>query len=179
MPTLLRLEVTEYPDGTRWRWALKDENGTSLADHEVRLDRSAEQFDAFTDLQDYVSWHAAPDKRLAEEARTVTWLGDWIGTEVFGPAIGDALLQHSPAIVEVILPPGAESLAYRPWKPPASRAVPSPVTTRRSSSAQPPRATLSPRRQRRPTACEYSACSASPRAAPPSTCAASASPSSP
>jgi hypothetical protein len=114
VPDGLRLEVTEYTDQARWRWVLKDESGASLADQEVRLDRSSGQFEAFTALRDYVSWHAAPDKRQAEEARIVTWLGDWIGTEVFGPAIGDALLSRGPSIVEVILPAGTEALAYLP-----------------------------------------------------------------
>jgi hypothetical protein len=72
------------------------------------------RFDAFTALWNHVSWHAAPDKRPAEEARIVTGLGDWIGSEVFGNAIGNALVARRPATVQVILPRGAEALAYLP-----------------------------------------------------------------
>jgi tetratricopeptide (TPR) repeat protein len=114
VPDGLRLEVTEYTDLSGWRWVLTDANGAFLADHEVRLDQNGELFGAFTALHDYVSWHAAPDKRSAEEIRIVTGLGDWIGTEVFGAAIGSALLTHRPATVEVILPAGAEEIAYLP-----------------------------------------------------------------
>jgi hypothetical protein len=110
----LRLTVREFTGLTSWRWTLTDAVGAFLADHEVRLDRSAERFEAFTDLHDYVSWHAAPDKRQAEEARIVTGLGDWIGANVFGNAVGAALVARRPATVEVILPPGAEALAYLP-----------------------------------------------------------------
>ncbi|MBO0803718.1 MAG: CHAT domain-containing protein [Nocardiopsaceae bacterium] len=114
MPDVLRLEVREFTDLTRWRWTLTDAAGAFLADHEVRLDPQAERFEAFTALHDYVSWHAAPDKRAAEEARIVTGLGDWIGSEVFGDAIGDALVKRSPVTIQAILPPGAEALAYLP-----------------------------------------------------------------
>lgn len=114
MPDVLRLAVTEFTDLTRWNWVLYNKSGTALAGQEVRLDPKDAWFEAFTDLQSYVSWQAAPDKRFAQEARIVTALGDWIGTNVFGPAIGNALLEHGPVIVEVILPEGAEALAYLP-----------------------------------------------------------------
>jgi hypothetical protein len=112
--TTLRLQVTEFTDLTRWRWTLTDGTGAFLADHEVRLDPPAEHFEAFADLRGYVSWHAAPDRYPADEARIVTRLGDWIGTETFGDAIGSKLVERRPATVQVILPPDAEALAYLP-----------------------------------------------------------------
>jgi tetratricopeptide (TPR) repeat protein len=114
VPDVLRLQVRDFTDLTRWRWTLTDSSRAFLADHEVRLDPHAEHFEAFTDLRHYVSWHAAPDRYLADEARIVTSLGDWIGTEIFGDAIGSTLIDRHPATVEVILPEGAEALAYLP-----------------------------------------------------------------
>jgi hypothetical protein len=130
VPDVLRLEVREFTDLTRWRWTLTDGNGAFLANHEVRLDPAAEQFEAFTDLRGY-TWHAAPNWYLPDEARIVTRLGDWIGTEISGDAIGNKLIERHPATVQVI-PPDAEALSpTSPWKPPASRAAPSTGTTSR------------------------------------------------
>jgi tetratricopeptide (TPR) repeat protein len=114
VPDVLRLEVTDYTDLTRWRWVLRNESGAFLADHDVRLDRNDAWFEAFTGLQRYIDWHTAPDRRMIEERRIVMTLGDWIGTKVFGPDIGRALLEHAPATVQVVLPTSAEPLAYLP-----------------------------------------------------------------
>lgn len=108
----LRLEVREYTDLTRWRWVLS-ESGKFLADHEVRLDSATWQYEAFTDLLGYLSWHVAPDRRTQDEARIVGELGAWIGAEVLGP-VATVLARAGPATVRVIVPDEARALAFRP-----------------------------------------------------------------
>jgi hypothetical protein len=83
---------------------------------EVRLDAGCWQFEAFTDLLEYLSWHVAPDRRIEDEARIVAEVGEWIGTEVFG-AVASALVKERPATVRVIVPAEpteAQSLLFRP-----------------------------------------------------------------
>lgn len=46
----LRLEVRDFAGLDRWRWVLTDSAGTFVADHEVRLDATCWQYEAFTDL---------------------------------------------------------------------------------------------------------------------------------
>ena len=108
----LRLEVRDYTDLTRWRWVLS-ESGKFLADHEVRLDSAAWQYEASTDLLGYLSWHVAPDRRAQDEARIVGEFGTWIGAEVLGP-IATALADAAPATERVIVPGEARALAFRP-----------------------------------------------------------------
>lgn len=110
---MLRLEVREFRDLTRWRWVLTDASGAFVADHEVRLNSADWQFEAFADLPFYLRWHAAPDRRAADEARIVGEVGEWIGSQVLG-AIGPALLRRRPAVVRVVVPAGAEALLLRP-----------------------------------------------------------------
>jgi len=109
----LRLEVREYAGPTRWRWVLTDGGGAFLADHEVRLNSKDWQYEAFTDLVGYLSWHVAPDRREQDEARITGELGAWVGKEVLGP-VAAALASQAPATVRVILPPHAAWLASRP-----------------------------------------------------------------
>ena len=109
----LRLEAQDVAGLTSWRWVLTDGDGAFAADHEVRLDPACWQFEAFTDLLGYLSWHAAPDRRRADEARIVGELGTWIASEVFGP-VAPALVAESPVTVRVVVPQGAEWLAFRP-----------------------------------------------------------------
>ena len=113
MAGLLRLEVREFRDLTRWRWVLTDASGAFVADHEVRLNPDDWQFEAFTDLPWYVRWHAAPDQREADEARIVGEVGEWIGSRVLG-AVGPALLRRRPAVVRVVVPSEASALLLRP-----------------------------------------------------------------
>ena len=89
----LRLEVRDFHDLTSWRWVLTDAAGTCIADHEVRLDATCWQYEAFTDLLGYLSWHVAPDQRARDEARIVGELGAWIGAHVLGP-VAAALAQR-------------------------------------------------------------------------------------
>ena len=110
----LRLEAVEFVDLNRWRWVLTDDSTeTAVADHEVRLESSRWQFEAFEDLVDYLSWHATPDRRAKDEARIVAELGEWIGSQVLGP-VGDAMVQATPVTVRVAVPEGAAELLARP-----------------------------------------------------------------
>src|ERR1035437_11170504 len=86
---MLRLDAVEFVDVARWRWVLTDEtSGELAADHEVRLDASCWQFDAFADPVGYLSWHAAPDRRTRGEARIVAELGGGIAAKGLGPGAG-------------------------------------------------------------------------------------------
>ena len=108
-----RLEVLEFRGPARWRWVLTGPDDEPVADHEVRLDPKCWQFAAFTNLLGYLRWHAAPDRRVEDEARIVAGVGEWIGTEVLGPVAG-ALYEARPATVRVMVPPEAEVLVFRP-----------------------------------------------------------------
>ena len=61
----------------------------------------------------YLRWHAAPDRRLADEARIAGEVGAWIGSQVLG-AVGPALLGERPAVVRVVVPTEARELLLRP-----------------------------------------------------------------
>ncbi|HEX4832953.1 MAG TPA: hypothetical protein VH478_17870 [Trebonia sp.] len=112
---MLRLEAGEFRDLTRWRWTLADADGAGeiLAGHDVRLDRACWQFEAFADLPFYVRWHAAPDRRRADEARIVAEIGEWIGSQVLGPVAAE-LARRGPSVVRVVVPPEASDLLLRP-----------------------------------------------------------------
>jgi tetratricopeptide (TPR) repeat protein len=109
----LRLEVRDFVDLTRWRWTLTDSNGAFIADHEVRLNEADWQYEAFTDLLGYLSWHAAPDRKRQDEARITGELGAWIGEQVLGP-IAAHLAARCPVTVSVAFPDAARELAFRP-----------------------------------------------------------------
>ena len=109
----LRLEAQEFADLTRWRWVLTDASGVFITDHEVRLDAACWQYEAFTDLQDYLSWRAAPDRRRQDEARITGEVGAWIGSQVLGDRIVTELARARPVTVQVVVPPEAEALLSR------------------------------------------------------------------
>jgi len=109
----LRLEVLEFQSLTHWRWRLTGAGGKFLADYEVRLDKSSWQYEAFTDLLGYLSWHAAPDRWDEDEARIVGEVGAWIGAEVLGP-VAEAMVKQRPATVRVVVPEEAKALLFRP-----------------------------------------------------------------
>ena len=81
----LRLEARDFEGLTRWRWELRDGSGALVTRHEVRLDDSCWQYEAFTDLLGYLSWHTAPGRLAEDQARIVAELGEWIGAQVLGP----------------------------------------------------------------------------------------------
>jgi hypothetical protein len=64
---------------TRWRWRLTElPGGRFLADHQVDLDQTAAEYEALTDLDGYLRWNAAPDRRLESEAELVAKVGGWM-----------------------------------------------------------------------------------------------------
>src|SRR3954453_20920434 len=111
---VLRLEVLDYEGPSRWRWRLTDAGGAFVADHQVNVDAGAWQFEAFTDLERYLRWNAAPDRRLQSEAELTAQVGEWIGTELLG-AVGVAMAQRL-GLVQLQVPAVAGVLAYRPWE---------------------------------------------------------------
>ena len=109
----LLLEVREFESLTRWTWVLTGPAGEVLADHLVRLDPSCWQYQAFTELQQYLTLHTAPDQRNVQESQIVTAVGIWIGEQVLGPIAG-ALVAARPTIVRVIVPKEATRLMFLP-----------------------------------------------------------------
>jgi hypothetical protein len=110
---VLRLDALEFTDLSRWHWILTDASGRVLARHEVLLDTTRWQFDAFADLARYLSWYTAPDERVSDEARIVAELGEWIGAQVLGQ-VGEAMMQASPVAVQLTVPENAAALLHRP-----------------------------------------------------------------
>ncbi|MDX2545210.1 CHAT domain-containing protein [Streptomyces sp. WI04-05B] len=112
----LSLLVEDFAGPDRWRWVLVAPDGEVLARHEVRLDRSGPQYEAFVDLPGYLRRHAAPDVRAVREREIVRDVGTWIGAEVLGP-VAPVLLAAAPAVVRVVVPrdvPAARRLMFVP-----------------------------------------------------------------
>ncbi len=102
---LLRLEVADFEDPLRWRWLLSEEGtGRPVADHQVVLDASSDEFGAFTGLYGYLRWHAVPDRRTASEAEILARVGAWAGRVVLGEAVGRAITGAAPVTVRVVVP---------------------------------------------------------------------------
>ena len=110
---LLRLEAVNVSGPSQWRWQLLEPDGKTVAVHDVLLDTGCWQFEAIGDLHQYLKWHVAPDRRLAEEARILHLVGRWIGEHVFGP-VGAALVSRAPVVVEVVLADEARVVAFYP-----------------------------------------------------------------
>jgi CHAT domain len=98
----LALKAVE-PDGPlRWRWLLTDEDtGLLLADHAVDVSAQAAELAVFADLYEHVRWHAAPDRRAADEARFVGQAGEWAGRVLLGDLVGRAIVDAAPVTVNV------------------------------------------------------------------------------
>ncbi|WP_181320129.1 AAA family ATPase [Saccharothrix carnea] len=94
---------------------LTEPGGEFLADHDVSLDESCWQYEAFSDPHGYLRVHAEPDRRSASEAEILARLGRWIGAEVFGD-VGAALVARAPVTVRVLIPEQARVLAFRPFE---------------------------------------------------------------
>ena len=115
----LTMTVTGYTSPSRWRWELTGPDGRLVADHDVQLDESDWQYEAFNDLYGYLHVHVIPDRRLQSEAEIVAEVAAWAGREVLGQ-LGDALLEAArtgPVTVRVIVPekpPAARQVAYLP-----------------------------------------------------------------
>jgi hypothetical protein len=118
----LRLDVRQFTDLTSWRWELTGGAGRLIAVHQVRLDAASWQFEAFTDLAGYLSWHVAFDRRREDEARIVAEVGDWIAEQVLG-SVGPALLARRPVTVRVVVPAAAGGLLAARLSWPGSAAL--------------------------------------------------------
>jgi tetratricopeptide (TPR) repeat protein len=119
MPELhLRAEDIQHAenaqDVTHWRWRLTDQDGAFLADHQVALDPADPEYAGFVDLTGFLRDRAVPDRQLQSEAELVDRVGGWIGQQVLGEAVGRVLVDNSPVVVRVLLPPQAAELGYRP-----------------------------------------------------------------
>ncbi|MGH3915202.1 MAG: hypothetical protein ACRDTC_17620 [Pseudonocardiaceae bacterium] len=111
----LTLRAVDVAGPCRWRWLLFDErSGVELADHLVELDPGAAETEAFEDLYRFLRWRADPERRVASEAKLVRRVGEWIGAVVLGERISQAITTAAPVTVRVVLPAGAEFLAFRP-----------------------------------------------------------------
>jgi tetratricopeptide (TPR) repeat protein len=108
-----RLEVCDYAGPSRWLWRLIAPGGELVAAHRVDLDVGCWQYVAIGDLHGYLRLHAAPDRRLADEARIVHLAGRWIGEHMFGE-VGRALTERAPVTVNVVIPEAARIVAYYP-----------------------------------------------------------------
>ena len=113
MVSVLRLEVTQFDSAAQWRWVLRDQDQETVAEHRVDVDAACWQFEAIQDLDEYLRWRAAPDRRLAHEAEIVAEIGAWVGEHLFGP-VGVALGQRSPVTVRVVVPQEARIIAFLP-----------------------------------------------------------------
>ncbi|MGQ0776735.1 MAG: hypothetical protein ACT4NY_20325 [Pseudonocardiales bacterium] len=115
VPVGLELRAVDVAGPCRWRWLLVDErSGVSLADHLVELDPGAAETEAFEDLYRFLRWRSDPNRRVTSEAELVHRVGAWIGSVVLGERICQAIATVAPVTVRVVVPAGAEFLAFRP-----------------------------------------------------------------
>jgi hypothetical protein len=165
----LRLEVREFRDLTRWRWVLSEAaSGALVADHEVRLDATDWQFEAFRGLHHYLAWHVAPDRRGTDEARIVAEVGEWISTRVLGP-VADALVRQASrrhVTVRVVVPDVAGELLLAPLE--LARADGRPLALQGVTLIMQPNPTSA--LALFGSGCAYWGCSACRRVGSPSTC---------
>jgi hypothetical protein len=75
-----------------------------LADHWVKLDPASDEVRALGDLYGYARSYSAPDRRVADETRIVSWLGAWAGRTLLGEKVGAAIVAAAPVTVRVVVP---------------------------------------------------------------------------
>lgn len=92
---------------SQWRWRLYDEHEQLVATHHVELDENSSEYKAFQDLDKYVRCNRLPHDPLGSETQIVEWIGQWIGSQVFGGL-------RLAGTVRVVLPVEAEFLLSRP-----------------------------------------------------------------
>jgi tetratricopeptide (TPR) repeat protein len=111
-----RLRAADWVGPARWRWRLSDsaDSSVDVVEHDVALDPTAWQFEAFTDLYRYLQWNVSPDRRREHEAALLVEVGDWIGQQVLGP-VAEAIGTRR-GTVRLELPSEAAVLGYRPWE---------------------------------------------------------------
>jgi len=111
----LLLQMVDVVSDLAWRWLLTDEDtGSALADHTVSLDPDDADLAAFSDLYRYLRDNAVPDRRVPSEIALVARVGTWIGREVLGSSVGQAIVAAAPVTVRVQVPPRAEFMVFRP-----------------------------------------------------------------
>lgn len=101
------LRAVDVESSSRWRWQLCDENGRTVATHQVSLDDTTAEYEAFEDLYEYVRHNRLPHDPVGSETEIVERIGRWMGSQVFG----DLRLTGT---VRVVLPVEAEFLLSRP-----------------------------------------------------------------
>jgi hypothetical protein len=125
----LLLRAADVAGPLRWRWLLTDERtGRTLADHPVELDPASDELVRFGDLYGYARWHAAPDRRTADESRIVAQAGAWAGRELLGETVGTAIAGAAPVTVRVSVP--AEAAPVLLWPLELAHAAGAPLAAR-------------------------------------------------
>lgn len=108
----MELHLADWQSADQWRWVLKDDNGQFLADHAVRLDKSAEEYAALTDLPVWLArWRG-----VRSDADSLEKLGAWLGEQLFGK-LRDTLreqLQGAAVVIPIHLTAQAQPLVYYP-----------------------------------------------------------------
>ncbi|MGW1985420.1 CHAT domain-containing protein [Streptomyces collinus] len=78
--------------------------------------RDAPGWEGFTDLEWFLRWRAAIDRRLEHEAELLIEVGEWITQWALGLSVARELARR-PGPVHLIVPQGlGQMLAYRPWQ---------------------------------------------------------------
>ncbi|WP_137813005.1 CHAT domain-containing protein [Gandjariella thermophila] len=108
------LRAVELSGSTRWRWLLLDEDGRTVADHEVDVDPAAPEYEAIHDLHGYLWRNRVPDDRIPAETAIVARVGAWLGERVLGERIGRLIVAGDEDTVRVELPEGADFLPHWP-----------------------------------------------------------------
>ena len=108
------LTLTNYSTDRQWSWELSS-RGIPLARHDVRVDPADPSFEAFTNIQAYVTWRTSPRTPQSVKSEVLDDLGRWITAKLFGP-IADALCDGLPTVVNVVLPPAASHFASWPFE---------------------------------------------------------------
>src|SRR6266498_829943 len=111
---MLRLKVFRDSDPRRWQWRLTGTDGEPALRHQVALDPAEWQFEALTDLYQFLKANAAPDRRRAHEAELAAQIGDWVSGRVLGP-LAVTLARHGQP-VRVDVPADAGAMTYWPWE---------------------------------------------------------------
>jgi CHAT domain len=108
------LTVTNYSTDRQWSWELSS-SGIPIARHDVQVDPADPSFEAFTNIQAYVTWRVPPRAAQSVKSGVLDDLGRWITPKLFGP-IAAVLCNGSSADVNVVLPPAAAHFASWPFE---------------------------------------------------------------
>src|SRR4051794_5995848 len=111
----MRLEALDYTSPAQWRWRLTDLRGQFVADHSVDFDAAAWEFEAFTDLYNFLRRNTTPDRRNEHEQQLIGQVGNWITDQLLGRGVAAALARERKT-VRLSVPPEAAGLRYRPWE---------------------------------------------------------------